>query len=143
MPLGILLGIFGQNTSAVGWQLNDITLPYGPQKFSIAGSPNENDITQSGDEPIIVIDGINGTILTISGTIFDDARTDVELWSDILQPLLDLRGQEVTLVCPRVGLCGNWVLIDFQPSKEKPIDLYDYTMRLKKTSGLVVISKET
>jgi hypothetical protein len=141
MPLGILLGIYGQNTSALGWQINDVTLPYGPQKFSLSGSPNESAITQSGDEPIIVIDGLNGTILTMSGSISDDTKNDTQLWTDVLQPLLDLRGKEVTLVSPRSGLNGNWVLIDFQPSKDKGLDIYDYTMRLKKFSSLIVIDK--
>ena len=139
MPWGILLGVYGQRAPAAGWQINDVSLPYGPQKFAVTGAANESDITQSGEEPIITIDGLSGTTLTLTGTIDDDTKTDDELWTDIIQPLLDLRGAEVSLVCPVTALTGIWVLIDFQPSRDKFLKIYDYTLRLKK-SVLTVIT---
>ena len=117
MPYGLLLGIYGQNAPATAWQINDIAFPYGPQKFGITGAPNESEITQSGEEPIILIDGFSGTTLALSGTIDDDTKTDDQLWNDIIQPLLDLRGAEITLTCPVNALCGVWTIVDFQPSR--------------------------
>ncbi len=69
MPFGILLGLFGQGSSASAWQINEVVLPYGPLKFGLTGDANEDSITQSGEEPIIIIDGLTGTVLTLSGTI--------------------------------------------------------------------------
>ena len=94
MPYGLLVGIYGLLTSVSGWSISEITLPYGPQKLSISGAPNEADITQSGEEPIITIDGLSGTTLTLSGTLADDSRSDEQLWNDVISPLLDLRGTE-------------------------------------------------
>jgi hypothetical protein len=140
MPFGILLGIYGQNSPAAGWQINDIVLPYGPAKFGLTGAANESEITQSGEEPIITIDGLNGTTLALSGTIDDDTKTDDQLWSEILSPLLDLRGAEITLICPITALNGFWTLIEFQPSRDKYLKIYDYTLRLKKSCLTVVLS---
>ena len=140
MPFGILLGIYGQNSTASGWQINGIILPYGPAKFGLTGAANESEITQSGEEPIITIDGLSGTTLALSGTIADDTRTDDQLWSEILTQLLDLRGAEITLVCPITTLNGAWTLIDFQPSRDKHAPIYDYTMRLKKSCLTVVMN---
>ncbi len=115
-------------------------MPYGPHKFGITGAPNESEITQSGEEPIIIIDGLSGTTLALSGTIDDDAKTDDELWNDIIQPLLDLRGVEVTLSCPVTALNGVWVLVDFQPSRGQFLKIYDYTLRLKKSCLTVTLN---
>ena len=122
------------------WTINDVVLPYGPQKFGITGAPNESEITQSGEEPIIIIDGLSGTTLALSGTIADDAKTDESLWNDIIQPLLDLRGVEVTLSCPVTAINGVWVLVDFQPSRGQFLKIYDYTLRLKKSCLTVTLS---
>jgi hypothetical protein len=140
MPLGILLGAYGQSTPATGWNINEITLPYGPQKISVSGAPNESDITQSGEEPIITIDGLSGTTLNLTGTIADDSKSDDQLWSDIITPLLNLRGSEILLLCPIAALTGTWTLTDFQPSKDKHAAIYDYTMRLKKSCLTVVMN---
>jgi hypothetical protein len=136
---GLLFAAYGQSTPAAGWQINNITLPYGPQKFGITGAPNESEITQSGEEPIIIIDGLSGTTLALSGTIDDDTKNDDQLWTDIIQPLLDLRGAEITLVCPVSALNGTWVLVDFQPSRSQFLKIYDYTLRLKKSCLTVTL----
>ena len=140
MPYGLLVGIYGLLTSVSGWSISEITLPYGPQKLSISGAPNEADITQSGEEPIITIDGLSGTTLTLSGTLADDSRSDEQLWNDVISPLLDLRGTEIVLLCPISALTGTWTLIDFQPSRDKHAQIYDYTMRLKKSCLTVVMN---
>ena len=140
MPFGILLGLFGQASSASGWQIDDVVLPYGPLKFGLTGDANEDSITQSGDEPILIIDGLSGTVLTLSGSLTaDDSLPVDELWSDIISPLLDLRGNEITLVCPISALNGVWTLVGFQPSSGKH-SIYEYIMRLKKSSLTVVLN---
>ena len=143
MVNGLLFAAYGQNTPATGWQINDIIFPYGPQKFGITGAPNESEITQSGEEPIIIIDGLSGTTLALSGTIDDDTKSDDQLWTDIIQPLLDLRGAEITLVCPVSALNGVWVLVDFQPSRSQFLKIYDYTLRLKKSCLTVTLNSST
>jgi hypothetical protein len=140
MLYGPLVGVYGQLTPASGWNINEIALPYGPQKLGISGAPNEADITQSGEEPIITIDGLSGTSLTLSGTLADDSKSDAQLWSDLIFPLLDLRGAEILLLCPISALTGTWTLIDFQPSRDKHALIYDYTMRLKKSCLTVVLT---
>ena len=142
MTYGILLGIYGQKSPASGWQINEISFPYGPSKLSLSGGPNETEITQSGEEPIITIDGLSGTTLTLTGTIGDVSKSYDELWTDIITPLLNLRGSEVVLLCPISALTGNWTIIDFQPSKDKCAPIYDYTLRLKK-SCLTVVTNST
>jgi hypothetical protein len=139
MPYGLLVGIYGQLTPVSGWNINEIALPYGPAKLSISGAPNEDDIKQSGEEPIIVIDGLSGTTLTLSGTLADDSKSDDQLWSDLIFSLLDLRGAEIVLLCPISALNGTWTLVDFQPSRDKHALIYDYTMRLKKSCITVVL----
>jgi hypothetical protein len=136
MPFGILIGLFGQSSSASAWQINDLALPYGPLKFGLTGDPNEESITQSGEEPILIIDGLSGTVLTLSGSLTDDSN---QLWDEIISPLLDLRGSEVTLVCPVSALNGVWTLVSFQPSSGKH-SIYDYTLRLKKSSLTVILN---
>ena len=140
MPYGLLVGIYGQLTPALGWSISEITLPYGPAKLSISGAPNEADITQSGEEPIITIDGLSGTTLTLSGTLSDDSKSDEQLWNDLITPLLDFRGAEILLLCPISALTGTWTLVDFQPSRDKYAPIYDYTMRLKKSCLTVVLN---
>jgi hypothetical protein len=140
MPYGLLLGIFGQLTPVSTWSISEISLPYGPQKLSISGAPNESDITQSGEEPIITIDGLSGTTLTLSGTLADDSKSDDQLWNDLITPLLDLRGAEILLLCPISALTGTWTLIDFQPSRDKHAQIYDYTIRLKKSCLTIVMN---
>ena len=122
------------------WTIGDVVLPYGPQKFGITGAPNESEITQSGEEPIIIIDGLSGTTLALSGTIDDDTKTDDELWNTIIQPLLNLRGAEITLTCPVTALCGVWTIVDFQPSRSQFLKIYDYTLRLKKSCLTVTLN---
>jgi hypothetical protein len=124
------------------WTIGTVTLPYGPLKFGITGSPNESQITQSGEEPIITIDGMSGTTLALTGTIDDDTGTDDDLWTDIISPLLALRGLEVTLTCPVTALNGTWVLVDFQPSRSQFLKIYDYTLRLKKSCLTIVLVPE-
>jgi hypothetical protein len=140
MPLAMIVGVYGQSPAASSWSINEIALPYGPLKLSISGAPNESDITQSGEEPIIAIDGLNGTTLTLSGTIADYSKSEDQLWADVITPLLDLRGAEITFVCPISALNGTWTLIDFQPSKDKHGSIYDYSMRLKKSCLTVVMN---
>ena len=65
-------------------------------------------IDQDGDEPINVSNG-SKTALILNGSVSDSTKTDVELWNEILQPMLNLIGSEVTLVTPLQGLNGNWM----------------------------------
>jgi hypothetical protein len=76
----------------------------------------------------------------LSGTIDDDTKNDDQLWTNIIQPLLDLRGVEITLVCPVSALNGVWVLVDFQPSRSQFLKIYDYTLRLKKSCLTVTLN---
>ena len=139
---GILFELTGSFAPAASWQINEITLPFGPESVKINGGINKETMPKSADEPIQIVDGLAGTTLTLNGAISDDSKTDPQLWSDILTPLLDIRGTEVTLVCPYVGLNGSYLLESFEPSRNTYHAIYAYSMRLTRSSLIVVLEPE-
>jgi hypothetical protein len=139
---GVLFELSGIITPPTTWQINEVALPFGPASVKICGGINKEIMPKSGDEPVQIVDGLAGTTLTLNGTIDDDSKTDVQLWSDILTPLLELRGTEVTLVCPYVGLNGSYLLDSFEPARDTYYPIYSYSMRLTKSSLIVVLQPE-
>jgi hypothetical protein len=139
---GVLFELSGTMAPATSWQINNIVLPFGPASVKIGGGINKEIMSKSGDEPVQIIDGLSGTTLTLNGTIDDDSKTDTQLWTDILTPLLELRGTEVTLVCPYVGLNGSYLLDSFEPARDSFYPIYSYSLRLSKSSLVVVMQSE-
>jgi hypothetical protein len=134
MVLGIILRLSGTLSLPGAWNIDDVTLPYGPEGIKIAGGINKEVMSQAGSEPINLADGLAGSTLTLSGTLCDDTKTDVELWNGIITLLQEKRGLEVTLVCPIVGLCGPYLLETFDVERPRKLEIYEYTMRLSKGS---------
>jgi hypothetical protein len=93
---------------------------------------------QDQDEPVQVVTGLAGTVLTLTGTIANDAKTDVQLWDEVITPLLNLRGKEVVLICPITGLCGVYVLDNFEPERDSFYSIYDYSIKLSKGSRNII-----
>jgi hypothetical protein len=131
---GIILRLSGILSPAEAWNIDDVTLPYGPEGIKMAGGINKEVMPQTGIEPINLVDGLAGSTLTLTGTLCDDEKSDVELWNEIITPLQEKRGLEVTLVCPIVGLCGPYLLETFDVNRPKKLEIYEYTMRLSKGS---------
>jgi hypothetical protein len=127
-----LIAFYGTAEISSTWVIGVLNLPFGPSKMQFSKIATKEQIDQDGDEPINMSNG-SKTSLTLSGSISETDKTDVELWNEILQPMLDLIGSEVTLVTPLQGLNGNWMLDSFEPNKSNPT-IYDYTMRLSKGS---------
>ena len=142
MVVGLIFELTGTVSPASAWQIDEIVLPIGPEGIKVAGGINKEVMAKSGDEPTIIVDGSSGTTLTLQGTIADDSKSDVALWADLLTPLLELRGTEITLVCPLVGLNGVYLLESFEPSRNKYPAIYDYSMRLTKSSLTVIMTRE-
>jgi hypothetical protein len=134
MVLGIILRLSGTLSPPTVWSIDEISLPFGPEGIKLAGGINKEVMNQPGDEPINFSDGLAGSTLTLTGSLYDDSKTDVQIWNDIITPLQDKRGLEVTLVCPIVGLCGPYILECFDVSRDKKLVIYEYTMRLSKGS---------
>ena len=70
------------------------------------------------------------------------SKNDVQLWEDYITPLLELRGKEVTLVCPISGLNGVYLLEVFEPSRDAVIPIYTYSLRLSKGSLIVIMQED-
>ena len=142
MVEGILFSLTGSFSTVSIWQIDDVVLPFGPESVKVAGGINKEVMPQAEAEPVQLVDGLAGTTLTLNGTIEDDSKTDEHLWVDLLTPLLEKRGTEVTLICSRVGLNGIYLLETFDISCDKPL-IYEYTMRLSKASLNVVFASES
>jgi hypothetical protein len=139
---GFLLKLTGTVTVASAWHINDVVLPFGPSGVKVNGGVNKQTMAKAGDEPVQIVEGKSGSTLTLSGSLEDDSKTDVQLWEDVITPLLELQGSEVTLVCPITGLNGTYLLEAFEPSRDKFHPIYDYTMRLTKSSLNVILASD-
>jgi hypothetical protein len=142
MVEGIVFLLTGSFSAMSGWQIDEVTLPIGPAGIKLAGGINKEVMPQAAAEPINLVDGLAGTILTLSGTIGDTSKTDAELWVDVITPLLGKRGLEVNLACPIVGLNGVYLLESFEPSRDTANILYAYTLRLSKSSLNVIFDAD-
>lgn len=142
MVEGIVFVLTGTFSAVSGWQIDEVTLPFGPEGIKIAGGINKEVMPQAKAEPINLVEGLAGTSLTLSGSIGDISKSDAQLWADIVTPLLDKRGSEVTLTCPIVGLNGVYLLETFEPSRDKPNAIYEYSMRLSKASLNIILTND-
>jgi hypothetical protein len=114
------------------WSFGTVTLPYGPSKVQRNKSANKEQICQSGDDPIQIVDGFKDNNVSLTGTIADSTKTAAELVSTYIDPLLAIVGSEITVVSTDGSCSGTWLLDDFQPSKETAANLWRYSMRLSK-----------
>jgi hypothetical protein len=136
----ILLLIVGSQTPATTWSINGtVTLPIGPDSIAVKGGIEKEVMSKTQDDPVQVVDGKQALMVTLSGTIVDDSKTVAQLWADVITPLLELEGSEVTLICPIAGLNGNYLLDSFAPKSDKHRSIYEYTLTLSKASLNIIM----
>ena len=121
------------------WSFGTVTFPFGPTQIAIIKTINKDVIAQSGDDPVAVVDGISANSVQLSGKIADPTKTDTQLWSDILTPMLNQLGTAITVVSSNGSIDGTWLLEKFEPKRTSANLIYDYTLVLSKYSALVVL----
>ena len=120
------------------WVFGVVTFPFGPLQTAFIKTPNEDKIPQSDADPIVVVDGFE-TIVQLSGSIADETKTDTELWSTYLTPMIGQIGTAITVVSSNGSINGSWYLRKFDPKRTSAVLVYDYTMVLAKVSSLVTL----
>ena len=121
------------------WSFGTVTFPFGPTQIAIIKTINKDVIAQSGDDPVAVVDGTSANSVQLSGKIADPTKTDTQLWSDILTPMLNQLGSAITVVSSNGSIDGTWLLEKFEPKRTSANLIYDYTLVLSKYSALVVL----
>ena len=121
------------------WSFGTVTFPYGPTQIAFIKTINKDTIPQSGDDPVAIVDGITSNSVQLSGSIADVSKTDAQIWSDILTPMLNQLGTAITVVSSNGSIDGTWLLEKFEPKRTSANLIYDYTMVLSKYSTLVVL----
>ena len=121
------------------WSFGTVTFPFGPTQIAYIKTINKDTIPQSGTDPVSVVDGTTSNSVQLSGSIADASKTDSELWSDILTPMLNQLGTAITVVSSNGSIDGTWLLEKFEPKRTSANLIYEYTMVLSKYSDLVVL----
>jgi hypothetical protein len=140
MVYSLLIGLFGSGGAPSTWVIGGVTMPIGASKIQLTGGVNKETMPQSGDEPINIVDGLQGTTLNITGTIADESKSDGDLWVDVISPLLAQKGTEVTVACPISGLNGNWLLEGFDVTRDSKLSIYDFSMKLTRGSQNIILT---
>ena len=120
------------------WSFGTVTFPFGPLQIAFIKTPNEDKIPLSDSDPIVVVDGFD-TSVQLTGSIANDEKTDSELWSTYLTPMIGQIGTTITVVSSNVSIDGTWYLRKFEPKRTQVSLIYDYTMVLSKVSTLVTM----
>ena len=120
------------------WSFGTVTFPFGPLQIAFIKTPNEDKIQQSGVDPVVVVDGFE-TSVQLTGSIGNSSKTDTELWSTYLTPMIGQIGTIITVVSGNGSIDGSWYLRKFEPKRTSAASIYDYTMVLSKVSTLVTL----
>lgn len=141
MVYGYLFAIYGTMTEPSEWRINDISLPFGPEGLQRQGGCSKEVMNQTREDPVQVVDSKKGEVLTFTGTIADSAKTDTQLWTDVLAPIKDLEGTEIVLTCPILALCNNYLLDSFEFRRDTKAPLYKYTLKLSRASLNIIMQE--
>jgi hypothetical protein len=125
------LAIYGSYEQIVTWTIGAVALPLGPERLEYTKKCDKEAIAQTGQEPMNIVDGLT-TGISLGGAIADEAKSDPEIWTIYLMPLLSLIGKQVSMSYRRF----KWrvVLDSFNPSRDSMLSIYRYTLRLSKGS---------
>jgi phage protein U len=123
----------------MAWTFGGVTFPFGPTQISYIKTINKETIPQSGDDPVAIVDGTSSNSVQLSGSIADPAKTDTQIWSDILTPMIALIGTSISVTSTNGSIDGTWLLEKFEPKRTSANPIYEYTMVLSKYSTLVVL----
>ena len=121
------------------WSFGTVTFPYGPTQIAYIRTINKDTIPQSGDDPVAIVDGVTSNSVQLSGSIAVASKTDAQIWSDILTPMLNQLGTAIIVVSSNGSIDGTWLLEKFEPKRTSANLIYEYTMVLSKYSDLVVL----
>ena len=121
------------------WIFGGVTFPFGPTQLAYIKTINKDTMPQSGDDPVAVVDGTTSNSVQLSGSIADPAKTDAQIWSSILTPMLALIGTSISVSSTNGSIDGTWLLEKFEPKRTSANPIYEYTMVLSKYSTLVVL----
>jgi phage protein U len=123
----------------MAWMFGGVTFPFGPTQIAYVKTINKETLSQSGDDPVAIVDGTSSNSVQLSGSIADPAKTDAQLWSDILTPMIALIGTSISVTSTNGSIDGTWLLEKFEPKRTSANLIYEYTMVLSKYSALVVL----
>jgi hypothetical protein len=123
----------------MAWIFGSVTFPFGPNQIAYMKTINKESMPQSGDDPVVIVDGTSSNSVQLSGAIADPTKTDSQIWSTILTPLIALIGTSISVTSTNGSIDGTWLLEKFEPKRTSPNLIYDYTMVLSKYSALVVL----
>src|SRR5665647_2021566 len=121
------------------WIFGGVTFPFGPTQLAYIKTINKDTMPQSGDDPVAVVDVTTSNSVQLSGSIADPAKTDAQIWSSILTPMLALIGTSISVSSTNGSIDGTWLLEKFEPKRTSANPIYEYTMVLSKYSTLVVL----
>jgi hypothetical protein len=122
----------------LSWSFGTVAFPFGPLQIAFIKTPNEDKIQQSDVDPVVVVDGFE-TSVQLTGSIGNNAKSDSELWSTYLTPMIGQIGTIITVVSGNGSIDGSWYLRKFEPKRTSAVPVYDYTMVLSKVSTLVTL----
>ena len=123
----------------MAWTFGAVTFPFGPTQISYIKTINKESMPQSGDDPVAIVDGTSSNSVQLSGSIADPEKTDAQIWSDILTPMIALIGTSISVTSTNGSIDGTWLLEKFEPKRTSANPIYEYTMVLSKYSVLVVL----
>jgi phage protein U len=123
----------------VAWTFGGVTFPYGPTQIAYIKTINKEMMPQSGHDPVAIVDGITSNSVQLSGAIADSTKTDAQIWSTILTPMIALIGTSISVTSTNGSIDGTWLLEKFEPKRTSANLIYEYTMVLSKYSTLVVL----
>ena len=121
------------------WSFGGVTFPFGPTQLAYIKTINKEMMPQSGTDPVAIVDGTTSNSVQLSGSIADPSKTDADLWTDVLTPLIALIGTAINVVSSNGSIDGTWLLEKFEPKRTSANLIYEYTMVLSKYSTLVVL----
>jgi phage protein U len=123
----------------MAWTFGGVTFPFGPSQLAYIKTINKETMPQSGDDPVAIVDGMSSNSVQLSGSIADPTKTDSQIWSDILAPMIELIGTSIAVTSTNGSIDGTWLLEKFEPKRTSANPIYEYTMVLSKYSTLVVL----
>jgi phage protein U len=123
----------------VAWTFGGVTFPCGPTQIAYIKTINKEMMPQSGHDPVAIVDGITSNSVQLSGAIADSTKTDAQIWSTILTPMIALIGTSISVTSTNGSIDGTWLLEKFEPKRTSANLIYEYTMVLSKYSTLVVL----
>ena len=123
----------------MAWIFGSVTFPFGPTQIAYVKTINKESMPQSGHDPVVIVDGTSSNSVQLSGSIADSTKTDAQIWSTYLTPLIALIGTAIVVSSTNGSIDGTWLLEKFEPKRTSANLIYEYTMVLSKYSTLVVL----